>query len=198
MWDNVRKIRNSFLFPCPLVQACVLEVRVQRCGQYTIQDRYQTRSFQWPCLTWVQLLLLWQAWGISEWVWYLDRALSFAWHYSLLLLFCPTLQRCKRLMPGKRNISPPLSFSIFPWKHTSQAFFQEQVWERNWRVSHMIDTVSTGHLAVGKKHYLSRGIRTEETPVDRNTCPTFSLQTNSGTERVTCPTVKPAGIFAGP
>lgn len=49
----------------------------------------------------------------------------------------------------------------------------------------MIDTVSTGHLAVGKKHYLSRGTRTEETPVDRNTCPTFSLQTNSGTERVT-------------
>lgn len=62
----------------------------------------------------------------------------------------------------------------------------------------MIDTVSTGHLAVGKKHYLSRGTRTRETPVDRNTCPSFSLQTNSGTERVTCPMVKPAGIFAGP
>lgn len=89
MQDSVRKIRNSFLFPCPLVQACVLEVQIQRCAWYTIRDRYQTRSSHWPCMTWVCLLLLEKQRSISEQIWCLDRALSFACHCNLLLLFWP-------------------------------------------------------------------------------------------------------------
>lgn len=48
-----------------------------------------------------------------------------------LPLPCSHFTEMQRLMPGKQNISPPLSFSIFPWKHISQTFFQEKVWERN-------------------------------------------------------------------
>lgn len=48
----------------------------------------------------------------------------------------------------------------------------------------MIDTASTRHLAIKEKKYLSRST-TEEKLVDKNTRPSFSLQTKSKMEQVT-------------